>query len=565
MTPLPAPGDARLRRGARGRARRARARARSRRSSSPAAWRRASAASSRPCSTAVDGKSFLEAKLVQTRALEQRARRASVPVALMTSFATDDAIRAHVAERDLGDPLVFNQFVSLRLETVGRALPRRRAAGRRCTRPGTATSSRRSGGPGTLDALRERGVRVVTVSNVDNLGARVDPVVVGAHLLGGRPLTCEVARKEGDMGGAPVRVDGKLQLVEGPRFPPSFDQELAPVFNTNTALVRPRRARRATTTSRWLYVRKAVDGRDAVQLERLYHEVSAFVPTQYLEVPRRGPRGRFSADQDAGRPRARAGRPARARLGVARSDRERTDTHSARVVTRRGRTVGRCVCSISCCPERCAICEAPGAALCARCADPLTRLGPPVCERCGSPGPWPVRRCAECSGRRLAFARGALGDRLRRAARGRSSARGRSVGGVGSRVRRRRSSPRSSRGRRSTRSSPCPGDPERAWERGDVPARALATELAADLGASRSLDVLAATRSASSPARALARRASPQRARQRRRPWPRCRAERLRRRRRLHVGRDRRRVRAGVPDVPARVVVEVVTFARAVR
>ena len=41
---------------------------------------------------------------------------------------------------------------------------------------------------GTLAALRERGVRVVTVSNVDNLGARVDPVVVGMHLAaaGGR-------------------------------------------------------------------------------------------------------------------------------------------------------------------------------------------------------------------------------------------------------------------------------------------------------------------------------------------------------------------------------------------
>ena len=43
----------------------------------------------------------------------------------------------------------------------------------------------------------------------------------------------------------------------------------------------------------WLYVLKDVDGRPAVQLERLYHEVSAFVPAQYLEVPRRGPRGRF--------------------------------------------------------------------------------------------------------------------------------------------------------------------------------------------------------------------------------------------------------------------------------
>ena len=38
---------------------------------------------------------------------------------------------------------------------------------------------------------------------------------------------------------------------------------------------------------------KEVEGRRAVQLERVYHEVSAFVPAQYLEVPRRGPRGRF--------------------------------------------------------------------------------------------------------------------------------------------------------------------------------------------------------------------------------------------------------------------------------
>ena len=95
------------------------------------------------------------------------------------------------------------------------------------------------------------------------------------------------------MGGAPVRVDGKLQLVEGPRFPPSFEQDRAPVFNTNTALF-DLEALATDYELTWLYVRKEVGGRDAVQLERLYHEVSAIVPTQYLEVPRRGPRGRFS-------------------------------------------------------------------------------------------------------------------------------------------------------------------------------------------------------------------------------------------------------------------------------
>ncbi|HSF60973.1 MAG TPA: UTP--glucose-1-phosphate uridylyltransferase [Gaiellaceae bacterium] len=239
---------------------------------------------------AVDGRSFLEAKLLQTTTLE-RALGVAVPIALMTSFATDEAIREHVRRRDLGSPFVFNQFVSLRLDSSGELF--RDAAGRASLyAPGHGDLFQALRRSGTLATLRDRGVRLVTVSNVDNLGARVDPAVVGAHLLAGRPLTCEVARKEGDLGGAPVRVDGKLQLVEGPRFPPSFDQSLVPVFNTNTALF-DLDALDEEYDLTWLYVLKDVEGRNAVQLERLYHEVSAFVPTQYLEVPRRGPRGRF--------------------------------------------------------------------------------------------------------------------------------------------------------------------------------------------------------------------------------------------------------------------------------
>lgn len=56
-------------------------------------------------------------------------------------------------------------------------------------------------------------------------------------------------------------------------------------------------------------------------------------------------------------------------------------------------------------PSRCAGCDRPGPSLCEACSGGLIRIGPPVCERCGCPGAWPVRRCAECAGRRLAFAR----------------------------------------------------------------------------------------------------------------------------------------------------------------
>jgi predicted amidophosphoribosyltransferase len=55
-------------------------------------------------------------------------------------------------------------------------------------------------------------------------------------------------------------------------------------------------------------------------------------------------------------------------------------------------------------PQRCLGCGAGGTVLCGECSDRLPRLGTTLCERCGAPTAWPVRRCRECAGRRLAFA-----------------------------------------------------------------------------------------------------------------------------------------------------------------
>src|SRR5919199_3084065 len=55
-------------------------------------------------------------------------------------------------------------------------------------------------------------------------------------------------------------------------------------------------------------------------------------------------------------------------------------------------------------PQRCLGCGAGGTVFCAGCLATLPRLGSTLCERCGAPTAWPVRRCRECGGRRLAFA-----------------------------------------------------------------------------------------------------------------------------------------------------------------
>jgi predicted amidophosphoribosyltransferase len=55
-------------------------------------------------------------------------------------------------------------------------------------------------------------------------------------------------------------------------------------------------------------------------------------------------------------------------------------------------------------PQRCVVCGGGGKQLCAECREGLQRIEPPLCARCGAPAAWPVERCRECAGRRLAFA-----------------------------------------------------------------------------------------------------------------------------------------------------------------
>ncbi|MGI8420666.1 MAG: ComF family protein [Gaiellaceae bacterium] len=55
-------------------------------------------------------------------------------------------------------------------------------------------------------------------------------------------------------------------------------------------------------------------------------------------------------------------------------------------------------------PQRCLGCDRPGVPICSGCLERLPRLVAPLCECCGAPTVWPVKRCRECAGRRLAFA-----------------------------------------------------------------------------------------------------------------------------------------------------------------
>lgn len=258
---------------------------------------------------AVDGRSFLEWKLREAMRVAQAAG-GTIPCVVMNSFATDAPTRAFLAT--LGDrtaalpePLFFSQAVALRMHPDGTLF--RDADGEPSLYgPGHGDFHDSLRASGTLAALRSRGVRYVMLSNVDNLGARIDPAVLGMHIAAGLPMTVEVAAKNpGDVGGAPVQVAGRTVVLEGFRFPPDFDQSQIPVFNCNS-FVFDIDALDADYPLTWFYVTKAVRGQPVVQLERLVGELSSFIEAGYIEVPRTGPRGRFfpvktRADLDSSR------------------------------------------------------------------------------------------------------------------------------------------------------------------------------------------------------------------------------------------------------------------------
>jgi len=255
----------------------------------------------------LDGQSFLELKLKDIAAVAARAG-ATIPVYLMTSFATDDAIRRMAEELSTERcPIkTFPQFISLRVTPEGE-LFREDSGELSAHAPGHGDLTFALRRSGILSDFRKRGGRVLMMSNVDNLTATLDPAVIGAHLESGAALTAEMAPKEpGDKGGAPARVDGKAQIVEAFRFPESFDQDRIPVFNTNT-FVLDAAAIDADFPLTWFAVNKTVDGRPAVQFERLVGELTAFLESSFLRVERHGPDARFQPiktpdDMDKERP-----------------------------------------------------------------------------------------------------------------------------------------------------------------------------------------------------------------------------------------------------------------------
>jgi UTP--glucose-1-phosphate uridylyltransferase len=246
---------------------------------------------------AVDGASFLDLRLAEQTHLE-RHLDAHVPVWLMTSAATDDAIRAALRDRlDQRRVAVFCQSLSLRL-TPDYALYRDPDGQPGAYAPGHGDLVDALRHSGLVDRFLAGGGRHLMITNIDNLGATLDPVLVGAHHAGGAAVTVEVVADGGDTGGLATRVDGRPVILEHFRLPAGYSPPPPRLFNTNTFHVDAAAIATYTAPWSWFPVRKTVDGADVVQFERLLGEITSHLDTRFVRVARRGAASRFIPVKD---------------------------------------------------------------------------------------------------------------------------------------------------------------------------------------------------------------------------------------------------------------------------
>jgi len=256
-----------------------------------------------------DGQSFLELKASDV-ARASKHYGAEIPLVLMNSFATQDSTMEHVDERrglGLGDDqlLTFTQSISVRMNLDGtiftddKGEPSYHA-------PGHGDFFESIVRSGVLDDLDRRGVKTILFSNVDNLAATIDPVVIGHHIASGADMTAELAEKrktasgEWDKGASPVSIDGHLQLVEGFRLPSDLSPIDYPDLSTNNFLFSLDALKQDIPLERYA-VKKKVKDQPVLQLESITCEASGVLGSDgkplldlnLIRVPRDGVNGRF--------------------------------------------------------------------------------------------------------------------------------------------------------------------------------------------------------------------------------------------------------------------------------
>lgn len=202
----------------------------------------------------------------------------NVPLVLMNSFYTNDLMKSAICSKSQITIKTFNQnkFPKIYADTLMPVPQSPDSPDNEWAPPGHGDVFHCLRDSGLLNRLLSKGRRFLFVSNIDNVGARVDLRLLGV-LAAGCPFVMEtVARTEADWkGGVPVKCGGRVRLAETAQVPEDKKdllrgQQFA-TFNTNSMWISLEALRHALETGGpaldVIANPKTLNGRKIFQLE----------------------------------------------------------------------------------------------------------------------------------------------------------------------------------------------------------------------------------------------------------------------------------------------------------
>ena len=242
-----------------------------------------------------DKQSFLALKL-QLIAAFCKKYNVEVPIFIMNSFNTEGTTLKFLQRNEYFGLehriTLFNQSISLRLTQEGNIYLYKEGCPAFYA-PGHGEFQKSMLLSGILQGFSQRGGKYLMFINVDNLAATLNPAIVGLHITSGYPLSFEVTKAfPGERGGIPLKVKGRKRLVEWLRLPADFNRKLMPYFNTNTMYFTVEALAKNVYNVPIAVVEKCIPQK-VIQFETIAGELSVFLDSNFILVPREGLETRF--------------------------------------------------------------------------------------------------------------------------------------------------------------------------------------------------------------------------------------------------------------------------------
>jgi UTP--glucose-1-phosphate uridylyltransferase len=253
-----------------------------------------------------NGLTFLDIAIQQIRQLNNRCA-SRLPLLLMNSFFTDEATKKTLANCGKERPLCFVQHRFPRIDAFSHepvSFPKDPQLEWHPAGHGDLLLSLAESGE--LDRLLDAGYRCLFVSNIDNLGASIDPSILGYFYSENLDFLMEVTDRTGmdRKGGhlARLKESGRLVLRESAQCAPQDSASFSDIrrhafFNTNNLWISLEAIRKLVNTEKkaclaLIVNRKKLDpadpsSPDVLQLESaLGSAISVFDKSAAVRVPR---------------------------------------------------------------------------------------------------------------------------------------------------------------------------------------------------------------------------------------------------------------------------------------